>query len=411
MKQCVLFLLIVLSSGWLYANHWTPVSGAYQNTATITGIVVIDDVEQRTNTLEVGAFCGDECRGSTMLRYLSAIDRYEVFLTIYGEDGNQITFKLYDHDAQQELDLNTPDPVAFVIDDIIGDPMDPYVFDFTSNGSQPQPTGVVIELNPGWNWISNLLTTETSLEEALANLTPANGDQIKSTSGFSTYNASTGLWTGGVNTFDPGRGYMYLNNSNQTTSFSYPTSQNNLPVVQLNTSTMIVSAHDALLPFTVLSVDDAPVIVYGVCWSTQPDPTIEGNHTFEGYGYGNFSSVLENLTANTTYYVRGYAATPHGLAYSEQTSFTTSPYPVTVFLVYSCEDCGNVSITVDGNTYTSYTQITLMEGQTCTLTATAQPGYSFDGWYIDGELVSTDATYSFTVYHTCHAMARFVSND
>ena len=233
MKQCVLFLLIVLYSGWLYANHWTPVSGAYQNTATITGVVVIDDVEQRTNTLEVGAFCGDECRGSAQLRYLSAIDRYEVFLTIYGEDGNQITFKLYDHEALQELDLNTPDPVAFVTDDIIGDPMDPHVFDFTSHGSQPQPTGVVIELTPGWNWISYLIDTETTVEEALVNLNPSNGDMIKSQSAYSTY--SSGRWQGNLTTMSPGRGYIYLRNDEATT-FSYPETQSKLPASDVNIS-------------------------------------------------------------------------------------------------------------------------------------------------------------------------------
>ena len=37
------------------------------------------------------------------------------------------------------------------------------------------------------------------------------------------------------------------------------------------------------------------------------------------------------------------------------------------------------------------------EGDNVTLTATPRDGYDFDGWYMKGELQSTDSTYSFTV--------------
>jgi uncharacterized repeat protein (TIGR02543 family) len=37
------------------------------------------------------------------------------------------------------------------------------------------------------------------------------------------------------------------------------------------------------------------------------------------------------------------------------------------------------------------------EGDNVTLTATPRDGYDFDGWYMNGELQSTDSTYSFTV--------------
>ena len=323
MKQCVLFLLIVLSSGWLYANHWTPVAGAYQNTATITSIIVIDGVEQRTNTLEIGAFCGDECRGSALLRYLSAIDRYETFLTIYGQNGNQMTFKLYDHESQQELDLNTPEAVTFVVDDIVGDPMDPYVLNFTSNGSQPQPTGVVIELAEGWNWISNLLTTETSLEDALVNLTPAEGDIIKGQNSFRKY--ENGHWEGALNVLTPGKGYLYMREG-EATSFTYPENESKgLRVLTISQET--VRANTASLQSEVMSDNHAQVIVRGVCWSTNPNPTVEGAHTTDGYGYGRFTSTLTDLAPNTTYYVRPYAMTLNGVCYGQSIELVTESMP------------------------------------------------------------------------------------
>lgn len=49
------------------------------------------------------------------------------------------------------------------------------------------------------------------------------------------------------------------------------------------------------------------VIAYGVCWSTQPGPTLQDNHTVDGSGTGCFWSYLTGLTPSTTYYVRAYA--------------------------------------------------------------------------------------------------------
>lgn len=85
----------------------------------------------------------------------------------------------------------------------------------------PQPTGVLIELTPGWNWISYLLETETPIEEALVNLTPCDGDMIKSQNTYATYKAATGEWNGTLATMIPGKGYIYLRNG-EATSFSYP---------------------------------------------------------------------------------------------------------------------------------------------------------------------------------------------
>lgn len=94
----------------------------------------------------------------------------------------------------------------------------PYVLAFTGEA----PTGVPIELNPGWNWISYLLTTEQPLSFVLSGLTPHDGDIIKSQNTFATYNATLQVWNGSLNTFIPGKGYMYLNNSGQTKVFYYP---------------------------------------------------------------------------------------------------------------------------------------------------------------------------------------------
>jgi hypothetical protein len=63
----------------------------------------------------------------------------------------------------------------------------------------------------------------------------------------------------------------------------------------------------------------------GICWSDEQNPTINNSHTTDGSGAGVFSSAIEGLTANTTYYTRAYATNDIGTAYGNEISFKTNP--------------------------------------------------------------------------------------
>jgi uncharacterized protein (TIGR02145 family) len=76
---------------------------------------------------------------------------------------------------------------------------------------------------------------------------------------------------------------------------------------------------------TISSDGGATVTVRGVCWSTNPMPTIADSKTTDGAGIGSFTSSIINLTGNTPYYVRAYATNSVGTAYGTEVSFTTSP--------------------------------------------------------------------------------------
>ena len=71
----------------------------------------------------------------------------------------------------------------------------------------------------------------------------------------------------------------------------------------------------------------AEVISKGFCWSVEQNPTIEDMFTTDGSGVGTFTSTLENLTPNTTYYLRAYATNSEGTAYGEEKSFKTKEDP------------------------------------------------------------------------------------
>ncbi|MBR4156144.1 MAG: choice-of-anchor J domain-containing protein [Bacteroidales bacterium] len=114
------------------ANHWTPDETVYPNNMTLTGLVEIDGEVQNTTSLEVGAFCGEELRGSYRLQYISALDKYLAFLVVYGNDSDEITFKLYDHELGQELDCQMlpESAVIFEVNKVEGDADFPFVIAF-----------------------------------------------------------------------------------------------------------------------------------------------------------------------------------------------------------------------------------------------------------------------------------------
>ena len=113
-------------------NYWTPDETVYPNNMTLTGLVEIDGEVQNTTSLEVGAFCGDELRGSYRLQYIPALEKHLVFLVIYGNDNDEITFKLYDHDLGQELDYQMlpGSAVNFEVNKVEGNADEPFVIAF-----------------------------------------------------------------------------------------------------------------------------------------------------------------------------------------------------------------------------------------------------------------------------------------
>ena len=121
--QCNLIAATVIE------KHWNCDPSLYPNTMTIVGVVEIDEAEQGNTSLEVGAFCGTECRGSEMLRSFPQVSRFLVFLTVYGEDNDAITFKLYDHGTGEELDAYV-EGMTFTINGMHGTPVEPYEFNF-----------------------------------------------------------------------------------------------------------------------------------------------------------------------------------------------------------------------------------------------------------------------------------------
>jgi hypothetical protein len=74
---------------------------------------------------------------------------------------------------------------------------------------------------------------------------------------------------------------------------------------------------------TITDEGSSPVISLGVCWSTDPEPTIQDFKTSEMAGVTQFTSSLKGLVGGTKYYVRAYAVNDEGIGYGNEVTFTT----------------------------------------------------------------------------------------
>lgn len=96
-----------------------------------------------------------------------------------------------------------------------------------------------------------------------------------------------------------------------------------LPVVVTSPVTDIIDI-TAISGGEVVFEGTSAVTARGVCYGTNPFPTLSGNFTVDGQGTGVFISQMINLSPLTTYYVRAYATNSSGTAYGNNIEFSTS---------------------------------------------------------------------------------------
>ena len=120
-------------------THWTSVDGLLY-TMNITGIMVLDGESMKNNDvaqyLEIGAFVGEECRGSFLpTTYdLPFAQGYYYEMTINGNNsGEQVVFRVWNHIGGEELDVTSLSNTTFIADANLGDLMTPHELEFETN--------------------------------------------------------------------------------------------------------------------------------------------------------------------------------------------------------------------------------------------------------------------------------------
>lgn len=177
-------------------NNWGVDPSLYENSMTVTGIIMIDGEEQANDFLEIGAFVGEECRGAARLAYYPQVDRYLAYLTIYGDASEALTFMLYSHYDEAVVDLMCTNEMNFVADEALGTPFEPYEFNFMN------VIAVDYQFTPGWNWWSTHV--DLTAIDGLAMLEEGVGESaimISSQTQFTNYYAGYG-WYGSLSTIN-----------------------------------------------------------------------------------------------------------------------------------------------------------------------------------------------------------------
>ena len=323
-----------------YENHWTVEN--YINDMFMIGVVQIDGIEQTSPSLELGAFCNGECRGTEFPVYEDG--RWWYYMNIGGNSGDDITFRLYDHALQQELNLHCFNEIPFEYYGLIGID-DPYEVLFASLFTisvvvNPEDAGTVAGAGTYING------TEVTLTATPNNSTFINwtiGDEQVSTDMVYSFTVTDDLAL--VANFLPKYEVTVSVNPTEGGSIS------GAGIYDSGTECTLIATPNAGYAFGNWSID-------GEIVSTEPS-----------YTFTVTASV--NLTAN------------FGILYP--VSATVSP-----------EDAG---IIIGEGIYVS--------GTSATLIAYPNEGYAFNSWTLDGEIVSTEPSYSFTVTNTMNFIANF----
>ncbi len=354
MKKTVLFLIACLTSTILFSQtYWSPVSAGTSGSMVLIGKIQINGVDQASDQLELGVFCGDECRGACIAHLFTYVqpNYYMVDPMVYGDAGNIYTFKLYDHGLNQELDVTAPESIPFT-ENGYGTVFSPYVL----------------------NFIETYTVTVTA--------DPIAGGDVSGDGTYDEGQSCTVIAT-------PSTGYDFINwtengtqvSSNANYTFTVTANRNLVAHFQLQSFTITTDVN----PTTGGSVSGSGTYNYGASCTLTATPAT-------GYSFTNWTKDGVTVSTNANY---TFTVTSAG---NYVANFTVNTYQITA----TANPSAGGTITGTG---------TYNHGTSCTLTATANEGYTFVNWTKDGEVVSTNATYSFTVTEAADFVANFELNS
>lgn len=93
-------------------------------------------------------------------------------------------------------------------------------YNVSVSGLPVNPDTVSITLNKKWSWIGYPMADANTLDAALADAAPMEGDIMKSRTLFAMY--TDGRWVGNLKALMPGEGYIYYSHADESKTFHYP---------------------------------------------------------------------------------------------------------------------------------------------------------------------------------------------
>lgn len=271
-------------------------------------------------------------------------------------------------------------------------------------GTYPEGTQVTISATPATgynfiNWTENSSVVSNNAEysfAATANRTlVANFEAITYTI-TATANPTTGGTVSGAGTFEHGQTVTVTATAN--TGYTFTNWTENDEVVSTDEQYSFSATQNRNL------VANFQIITYSI--SATANPTEAGNITGDGeYPYG--QTVTLNAIAAPGYSFINWTENDAVVSTDAEYSFTATASRTLVAnfetITYTITAIANP---VDGGTVSGADSFTY--GASCTLTASANTGYQFVNWTgSDGSVVSSNASYSFTVTSNSTYQANF----
>lgn len=186
---------------------WTVDPQKYKYNMSFTAQFSIDQTDHLTSRDirdKMALFVGKECRGIAQIEYDKTRDKYVAYITAYSNVavGEEMTIHFWD--TYPGLEYQAKERLSFIANGNLGNLVNPYIL-------HPEGIYQTIPLKKGWTWISlNVQNNDMSLKNVLANLTPTEGDLIKTLSNnnaYSQYSKTMG-WVGVLNDVNLYNSYM-----------------------------------------------------------------------------------------------------------------------------------------------------------------------------------------------------------
>jgi hypothetical protein len=159
--------------------HWTVNPAQFEHTNTLIGMLRANGANATTSNMELGAFVGDEVRGTAQAIYIEPLDAHLFFLTTYANTaGELLRFKLYDDATATVRDLM--ETMYFAPNQHQGSIQNPVPFEL-----QTTSAGEDLAASMGFDVQPNPFSSETTLrfnllkaEEVTLTISDAQGREV-----------------------------------------------------------------------------------------------------------------------------------------------------------------------------------------------------------------------------------------
>ena len=114
------------------STEWEPQMSSNPDNMNMIAVVSLNGKEVTGEDVEIGAFNGEICRGAVRPLYVESLDRYFVFLTMYGENDEPYRFRMMDHETGAIYESEEVS-VSFKADAVLGQLTSPFELKFNTN--------------------------------------------------------------------------------------------------------------------------------------------------------------------------------------------------------------------------------------------------------------------------------------